>query len=62
MTIKQPDPARVLRIPQEEETPLTTLNTPFGTILYLYSRSNDSIDADVVGTAGIADEPGPTRR
>ncbi len=35
----------MIRLPQDQETPLTSLSVPFGTALYLYSRSVDSINA-----------------
>lgn len=38
-----------LRIPQDRETALSTEQTALGAALYLYSRSNDSIDANTVG-------------
>jgi hypothetical protein len=34
---------------QDAETPLTTLSTPFGTVLYLYARSGDSVSSATVG-------------
>lgn len=34
---------------QDTETPLKTLNTRFGSLLYLYNRSSDSIAAETVG-------------
>ena len=39
----------MIHLPQDKETPLTTLVTPFGTLLYLYSRSIDSVTADTIG-------------
>lgn len=39
----------MIHLPQDKETPLTTLVTPFGTLLYLYSRSIDSVSADTIG-------------
>jgi len=41
--------ADYVRLDQSTETPLTTRVTPFGTALYLYNRSNDSVDASTVG-------------
>ncbi len=44
----QPDSGRIA-LPQDRETPLKSLNTPIGTLLYLYNRSADSIEAETVG-------------
>lgn len=38
-----------VRLDQSTETPLTSRIMPFGTALYLYNRSNDSVDAATVG-------------
>ncbi len=38
-----------MRVRQNTETPLTTLIAPFGTALYLYARSADSVSAGVIG-------------
>ncbi len=38
-----------VQLRQDAETPLTTLTTPFGTALYLYARSNDSVSAATIG-------------
>lgn len=48
MTTNRPDAGRI-SLPQDKETPLKSLNTPLGTMLYLYNRSSDSIDAHTVG-------------
>ncbi|GAB4474549.1 MAG: hypothetical protein Kow00124_14700 [Anaerolineae bacterium] len=45
---------QVIRLPQDQETPLTSLSVPFGTALYLYSRSVDSINAGTVGQDYLA--------
>jgi hypothetical protein len=42
-------PSTRIRLPQESETALTTLRTPFGTALYLYARSVDSVHAGTTG-------------
>jgi len=47
--MNQPDDAGRIALRQDVETPLKSLNTPFGTVLYFYNRSSDSIEADVVG-------------
>jgi hypothetical protein len=54
---KQPAPAPPsgrIRLPQRSETPLTSLSTPFGTAMYLYARSNDSVHAQTVGQDYLA--------
>lgn len=43
-----------VRLRQSAETPLTTLSTPFGTALYLYARSNDSVAASTIGQDYLA--------
>ncbi len=50
---------QVIRLPQDRETALTTHQTAVGTALVLYSRSNDSIDADVVGQDYLVFKHGP---
>lgn len=47
-------PRTCIRLEQGVETPLTTLGTPFGTALYLYARSNDSVAAGTVGQDYLA--------
>jgi hypothetical protein len=42
-------PAGRFELRQDAETPLTTLSTPFGTVLYLYARSGDSVSSATVG-------------
>jgi hypothetical protein len=42
------DPTTI-RLPQDRETPLTTAQAPFGTALYLYARSIDSVNAETIG-------------
>ncbi len=44
----------MIHLPQDKETPLTTLVTPFGTVLYLYSRSIDSITGGTTGQDYVA--------
>lgn len=39
---------------QDTETPLTTLRVPFGTVLYLYARSNDSVSNGTIGQDYVA--------
>ncbi len=41
-------------LPQEAETPLTAFETAFGTALYLYYRSVDSIQASTIGQDYLA--------
>lgn len=49
------DPQRTcVRLRQDLETPLTTLSTPFGTALYLYARSSDSVAASTIGQDYLA--------
>jgi hypothetical protein len=38
-----------MKLPQDVETPLTPLRTPAGTVLYLYVRSADSVNAKTIG-------------
>ncbi|NDJ36190.1 MAG: hypothetical protein GYB64_16155 [Chloroflexi bacterium] len=38
-----------IRVSQEEETRLSTEFTPFGTVMYLYARSTDSVSAGTIG-------------
>ncbi len=38
-----------IELRQDSETPLTTLIMPFGTALYLYARSADSVDTHTIG-------------
>lgn len=38
-----------MKLPQDIETPLTPVRTPIGTVLYLYVRSGDSVDANTIG-------------
>ncbi|HEC23836.1 MAG TPA: hypothetical protein ENI95_13060 [Chloroflexi bacterium] len=38
-----------IRLPQDTETPLATLSTRFGTVLYLYARSSDSVVNATIG-------------
>ena len=45
---KQPSEA-IIQLSQDKETPLTTQVLPFGSALYLYSRSVDSINGNTVG-------------
>jgi hypothetical protein len=45
---------------QDAETPLTALETTFGTALYLYARSGDSIDNATVGQDYVAYRYGKT--
>lgn len=47
-------PPTRIRLPQSAETPLTTLRTPFGTALYLYARSADSVHAGTIGQDYLA--------
>ena len=42
------------QVSQAAETPLTTLATPFGSALYLYARSSDSLSAGTIGQDYIA--------
>lgn len=42
------------QLPQDAETPLTALETMFGTALYLYARSGDSVDNATVGQDYVA--------
>lgn len=49
MSASQTIQPRRIELRQESETPLTTLITPFGTALYLYARSADSVDAHTIG-------------
>lgn len=48
MPSETPPPATVV-VRQDTETALTTLQVPFGMVLYLYARSNDSVDAQTIG-------------
>ncbi len=43
-----------MELRQDTETPLTTLITPFGTALYLYIRSADSVEAHTSGQDYVA--------
>ncbi len=45
---------QITQLRQDAETPLTTLATPFGTVLYLYARSGDSVSAGTVGQDYVA--------
>ncbi len=57
---KQPNPeGQRVRLPQDVETPLTTLSTPSGTALYLYARSGDSVAARTIGQDYVAFRYGP---
>ncbi|NDJ51635.1 MAG: protein phosphatase 2C domain-containing protein [Chloroflexi bacterium] len=51
MATNRPDGTVLKRhvVPQDKETVLTTHQTPFGTALYLYARSADSVAAETVG-------------
>lgn len=44
----------IIQLPQDTETPLTTLSTPFGSALYLYARSSDSVSAATIGQDYVA--------
>ena len=44
-----PESATTIQLRQDTETPLTTLRTPFGTMLYLYARSDDSVHNATIG-------------
>lgn len=48
-----PGPPRI-ELRQDTETPLTTLSTPFGSVLYLYARSSDSVSAATIGQDYVA--------
>lgn len=43
-----------VRLRQDVETPLTPLKTPFGSALYLYVRSDDSVAAQTIGQDYLA--------
>src|SRR5574341_408155 len=43
-----------VQLPQDSETALTTLAAPFGTVLYLYARSGESVSARSSGQDYIA--------
>jgi hypothetical protein len=45
---------QLTQLRQDTETPLTTLAAPFGTVLYLYARSSDSVSAGTVGQDYVA--------
>jgi hypothetical protein len=45
---------QITQLRQDTETPLTTLKTPFGSVLYLYARSGDSVSAGTVGQDYVA--------
>lgn len=47
-------PPQRIELRQDTETPLTTLSTPFGTALYLYARSADSVEAHTIGQDYLA--------
>jgi len=47
-------------LPQDKETPLTPLETAFGTALTLYNRSIDSIQANTIGQDYVTFRYGPT--
>lgn len=47
-------------LPQDRETPLTPLQTGFGTALALYNRSIDSIQANTIGQDYVTFRYGPT--
>lgn len=53
-TPRDASPRTCVRLQQNTETPLTTLSTPFGTALYLYARSNDSVAANTTGQDYLA--------
>lgn len=44
---------------QDTETPLTPLETTFGTVFYLYNRSSDSVSSATVGQDYVAFRYGP---
>jgi hypothetical protein len=45
---------QIIKLRQDTEKPLTTLKTSFGSMLYLYARSGDSVSAGTVGQDYVA--------
>jgi len=54
MSDSKPPGDGITRLPQDRETPLSSVEMPFGTALTLYSRSVDSITGETIGQDYVA--------